>query len=86
MIKIFRKKNNLKEEAIKSKNWCRENIKLSIQELTNLPKERLDEKKLEELTKYFQNFIYIHLKKLGEANEMLTNYFAFTLKLIEYNY
>ena len=52
-------KNNVKEEAIKSINWCRENIKLSIPKLTNLPKDELDEERLEELTETFPKF-YLH--------------------------
>jgi len=52
-------KDEVKEEAIKSINWCRENIKLSIPKLTNLPKEELDEKRLEELTDTFPKF-YLH--------------------------
>ena len=52
-------KDEVKVEAIKSINWCRENIKLSIPKLTNLPKEELDEKKLEELTETFPKF-YLH--------------------------
>ena len=52
-------KDDVKEEAIKSINWCRENIKLSIPKLTNLPKEELDEKRLEELTETFPKF-YLH--------------------------
>ena len=56
-------KNNVKEEAIKSINWCRENIKLSIPKLTNLPKEELDERRLEELT---NTFPYWYLNTLEE--------------------
>ena len=52
-------KDEVKEEAIKSINWCRENIKLAMPKLTNLPKEDLDEKKLEELTETFPKF-YLH--------------------------
>lgn len=37
-------KKDVKVETIKSINWCRENIKLSIPKLTNLPKEELDKK------------------------------------------
>ena len=40
-------KEEFEEQAIKSINWCRENIKLSITKLTNLHKEELDEKRLE---------------------------------------
>ena len=39
-------KDEVKVEAIKSINWCRENIKLSIPKLTNLSKEELEEKRL----------------------------------------
>ena len=56
-------KNNVKEEAIKSINWCRENIKLSIPKLTNLPKEELNERRLEELT---NTFPYWYLNTLEE--------------------
>ena len=52
-------KDEVKVEAIKSINWCRENIKLTIPKLTNLPKEELDEKKLEELTETFPKF-FLH--------------------------
>ena len=52
-------KDEVKAEAITSINWCRENIKLSIPKLTNLSKEELDEKKLEELTETFPKF-YLH--------------------------
>ena len=52
-------KKDVKVEAIKSINWCRENIKLSIPKLTNLPIEELDENRLEELTETFPKF-YLH--------------------------
>ena len=52
-------KNNVKEEAIKSINWCRENIELSIPKLTNLPKEELNEKRIQELADTFPKW-YLH--------------------------
>ena len=52
-------KNNVKEEAIKSINWCRENIKLSIPKLTNLPEEELNEKRIQELADTFPKW-YLH--------------------------
>ena len=57
-------KNNVKEEAIKSINWCRENIKLSIPKLTNLPKEELDERRLEELTNTFPDWYLNTLEEI----------------------
>ena len=52
-------KNNVKEEAIKSINWCRENIELSIPKLTNLPEEELNEKRIQELADTFPKW-YLH--------------------------
>ena len=52
-------KNNVKEEAIKSINWCRENIEISIPKLTNLPKEELNEKRIQELADTFPKW-YLH--------------------------
>ena len=57
-------KNNVKKEAIKSINWYRENIKLSIPKLTNLPKEELDEKRLEELTNTFPDWYLNTLEEI----------------------
>lgn len=57
-------KNNVKKEAIKSINWCRENIKLSIPKLTNLHKEDLDEKRLEELTNTFPDWYLNTLEEI----------------------
>ena len=57
-------KNNVKKEAIKLINWYRENIKLSIPKLTNLPKEELDEKRLEELTNTFPDWYLNTLEEI----------------------
>ena len=57
-------KEEVEEEAIKSINWCRENIKLSIPKLTNLPKEELDEKRLEELTNTFPDWYLNTLEEI----------------------
>ena len=60
---IFNKNNsikkNIKDEAIKTIKYCRENIKLVIPKITNLPKEKLNEKKIEELTDTYPNW-YLH--------------------------
>ena len=53
-------KNNVKEEAIKSINWCRENIELSIPKLTNLPKEELNEKKNTRISRYFSEMVFTY--------------------------
>ena len=52
-------KDDVKKEAIKSINWCRENIELSIPKLTNLPKEELNEKRIQELADTFPKW-YLH--------------------------
>ena len=52
-------KNNVKEEAIKSINWCRENIKLAMPKLTNLPEKELNEKRTQELADTFPKW-YLH--------------------------
>ena len=52
-------KNNVKEEAIKSINWCRENIKLAMPKLTNLPEKELNEKRTQELADTFPRW-YLH--------------------------
>ena len=52
-------KKNIKDEAIKTIKYCRENIKLVIPKITNLPKEKLNEKKIEELTDTYPNW-YLH--------------------------
>ena len=52
-------KNNVKEEAIKSINWCRENIKLAMPKLTNLPEKELNEKRIQELADTFPKW-YLH--------------------------
>ena len=57
-------KEEVEEEAIKSINWCRENIKLSIPKLTNLSKEELDEKRLEELTNTFPDWYLNTLEEI----------------------
>ena len=62
MIKKFNKKN-IKDEAIKTINYCRENIKLVIPKITNLPKEELDKKKIEDLTDTYPKW---YLNKLEE--------------------
>ena len=62
-------KDDVKKEAIKSINLCRENIKLSIPKLTNLPKKDLDEKRVEELTETFPKF-YLHtLEQIRRGNK-----------------
>ena len=62
-------KNNVKEEAIKSINWCRENIELSIPKLTNLPKEELNEKRIQELADTFPKW-YLHtLEEIRRGNK-----------------
>ena len=52
-------KDDVKKEAIKSINWCRENIELSIPKLTNLPEEELNEKRIQELADTFPKW-YLH--------------------------
>ena len=51
---IFDKNNSIKkpikDEAIKTIKYCRENIKKVIPKITNLPEEELDKKKIEDLT------------------------------------
>ena len=60
---IFDKKNSIKkdikDEAIKTITYCRENIKKVIPKMTNLPKEELNEKKIEELTDTYPKW-YLH--------------------------
>ena len=50
---IFEKNNSIKksikDEAIKTIRYCRENIKKVIPKITNLPEEELNEKRIEEL-------------------------------------
>ena len=52
-------KDEVKEEAIKSINWCRENIKLAIPKLTNLLEKELSEKRIQELADTFPKW-YLH--------------------------
>ena len=52
-------KDQVKEEAIKSINWCRENTKLAIPKLTNLPEKELSEKRIQELADTFPKW-YLH--------------------------
>ena len=42
-------KESIKDEAIKTIRYCRENIKKVIPKITNLPEEELNEKRIEEL-------------------------------------
>ena len=52
-------KKDIKDEAIKTIKYCRENIKKVISKITNLPKEDLNEKRIEELTDTYQKW-YLH--------------------------
>ena len=52
-------KDEVKEEAIKSINWCRENIKLAMPKLTNLPEKELNQKRTQELADTFPKW-YLH--------------------------
>ena len=60
---IFEKNNkikkSIKDEAIKTINYCRENIKKVIPKITNLPEEKLNEKRIEELTDAYPEW-YLH--------------------------
>ena len=52
-------KKDIKDEAIKTIKYCRENIKRVIPKMTNLPEEELNEKRIEELTDTYPKW-YIH--------------------------
>ena len=45
MVMINSIKKSIKDEVIKTIKYCRENIKLVIPKITNLPKEELDKKR-----------------------------------------
>ena len=52
-------KKDIKDEAIKTIKYCRENIKKVIPKMTNLPEEELNEKRIEELTDTYPKW-YLH--------------------------
>ena len=52
-------KKSIKDEAIKTIKYCRENIKKVIPKITNLPEEDLNEKRIEELTDTYPKW-YLH--------------------------
>ena len=60
---IFEKNNSIKksikDEAIKTIKYCRENIKKVIPKITNLPEEKLNEKRIEELADTYPKW-YLH--------------------------
>ncbi len=53
-------KKSIKNEAIKTIKYCRENIKLAIPKITNLPEEELNEIGIEELTNAYPKW-YFHI-------------------------
>ena len=52
-------KKDIKDEAIKTIKYCRENIKKVIPKMTNLSKEELNERRIEELTDTYPKW-YLH--------------------------
>ena len=52
-------KKSIKDEAIKTIKFCRENIKKVIPKITNLPEEKLNEKRIEELADNYPKW-YLH--------------------------
>ena len=52
-------KKDIKDEAIKTIKYCRENIKKVIPEMTNLPEEELNERRIEELADTYPKW-YLH--------------------------
>ena len=60
---IFDKNNSIKkpikDEAIKTIKYCRENIKKVIPKISNLPEEELNEKRIEELADTYPKW-YLH--------------------------
>ena len=52
-------KKSIKDEAIKTIKYCRENIKKVIPKITNLPEEELNERRIEELTDTYPKW-YLH--------------------------
>ena len=60
---IFDKNNSIKkiikDEAIKTIQYCRENIKKVIPKITNMPEEKLNKKRIEELSDTYPKW-YLH--------------------------
>ena len=65
---IFDKNNSIKkpikDEAIKTIKYCRENIKKVIPKITNLPEEEFNEKRIEELTDTYPEWYLYTLEKI----------------------
>ncbi len=60
-------KKDIKDEAIKTITYCRENIKKVIPKMTNLPKEELNEKKIEELTDTYPKWYLNTLEEIRKG-------------------
>ena len=65
---IFDKNNSIKkpikDEAIKTIKYCRENIKKVIPKITNLPEEEFNEKRIEELTDTYPEWYLYTLEEI----------------------
>ena len=65
---IFDKNNSIKkpikDEAIKTIKYCRENIKKVIPKISNLPEEELNEKRIEELTDAYPKWYLYTLEEI----------------------